>query len=52
MRAMVLAAGLGARLEPSVVPVDGVVIGGMVGDASRLASMLERYPAGTTRVWT
>jgi hypothetical protein len=50
MRAMVLAAGLGARLEPSVVPDDGV-IGGMVGDASTLASTLERYPAGTTRVW-
>jgi NDP-sugar pyrophosphorylase family protein len=35
----------------SIVPDDGVAIGGMVGDASTLASTLERYPAGTTRVW-
>jgi NDP-sugar pyrophosphorylase family protein len=38
-------------LPGTVVPDDGVVLGGLVGEASTLASTLERYPAGATRVW-
>jgi NDP-sugar pyrophosphorylase family protein len=38
-------------LPGSIVPDDGLAIGGMAGDASTLASTLERYPAGSTRVW-
>jgi NDP-sugar pyrophosphorylase family protein len=38
-------------LPGTVVPDEGVAVGGLLGDAVALVSALERYPAGTSQVW-
>jgi mannose-1-phosphate guanylyltransferase/phosphomannomutase len=38
-------------LAGSVVPDDGLAVGGLFGDASHAATSIERYPAGTSRSW-